>query len=66
MGITHLSGLEVAGVPTQGMGGALPLTTSNYFFVSSVSGSDGNTGAANNAQLRFLGQLTRHADNFSE
>lgn len=45
MGITHLSGLEVAGIPTMGMSG-LPLTTGNVYFVDYVNGSDGNTGAA--------------------
>lgn len=45
MGITHLSGLEVAGVPTMGMSG-LPLTSGNVYFVDYVNGSDGNSGAA--------------------
>jgi hypothetical protein len=45
MGITHLSGLEVAGVPTMGINGG-PLATGNWFFVDAVNGSDGNTGAA--------------------
>lgn len=45
MGITHLSGLEVAGVPTMGMGGA-PLFTGNWYFVNPAQGSDGNSGAA--------------------
>ena len=45
MGITHLSGLEVAGVPTMGMNG-LPITTGSVFFVDYVNGNDGNTGAA--------------------
>lgn len=47
MGITHLSGLEVAGVPTMGIGGA-PLFTGNWYFVNPATGSDGNTGAADN------------------
>lgn len=47
MGVTHLTGLEVNGVPTQGMGGA-PFFTGNWFFVDPVHGSDGNTGAADN------------------
>lgn len=47
MGITHLSGLEVAGVPTMGIGGA-PMFTGNWYFVNPASGSDGNTGAADN------------------
>ena len=45
MGITHLSGLEVAGVPTQGMGGA-PFFTGDWYFVDPAAGSDGNTGSA--------------------
>lgn len=54
MGITHLSGLEVAGVPTLGMSG-IPATNGNVYFVSSTQGSDGNTGAADNpfATLAF-------------
>lgn len=47
MGITHFSGLEVAGVPTMGIAGA-PLFTGNWWFVNPASGSDGNTGAADN------------------
>lgn len=43
--MTHLSSLEVAGVPTFGIGGA-PLFTGRWFFVDPVHGSDGNTGAA--------------------
>lgn len=39
MGITHLDGLDVAGVPTMGTSG-LPLAN-NYYFVNSVTGSDG-------------------------
>ncbi len=45
MGITHLSGLEVAGVPTMGMGG-LPPFTGNWYFVDTAHGSDGNEGTA--------------------
>lgn len=45
MGITHLSGLEVAGVPTMGMGGA-PFFTGNWYFVDAVNGSNGATGSA--------------------
>jgi hypothetical protein len=52
MGVTHLSGLEVAGVPTMGMSG-LPLTTGNVFFVDYVNGGDGNSGAAD-APLKTL------------
>ena len=42
MGTTHLSGLQVAGVPTQGMGG-LPVGNT-YFWVDSVNGLNGNPG----------------------
>lgn len=45
MGTTHLSGLEVAGVPTMGMSG-LPLTIGKVFFCDYVNGSDGNSGSA--------------------
>ena len=54
MGITHLSGLEVAGVPTMGMAG-LPLTIGRVFFVDYAAGSDGNSGAAD-APLKTLYQ----------
>ena len=43
MGTTHLSGLNVAGVPTMGISD-LPISD-NTLFVDSVNGSDGNTGA---------------------
>lgn len=46
MGITNLDGLQVAGVPTLGMGGA-PFFTGRWIFVDGLNGSDGNTGAAN-------------------
>lgn len=52
MGITHLSGLEVAGVPTMGMSG-LPLTIGTVFFCDYVNGSDGNIGSAD-APLKTL------------
>ena len=45
MGVTHLSGLEVSGVPTMGMGGLLPFT-GNWYFVDYYRGSDGNPGTA--------------------
>lgn len=54
MGITHLSGLEVAGIPTMGTGGLLPFT-GNWWFVDPLNGSDGNTGAADNP-FATLGQ----------
>ena len=54
MGITHLSGLEVAGVPTMGMSG-LPLTIGDVYFVDYVNGSDGNSGAAD-APIKTLYQ----------
>lgn len=43
MGITHLSGLEVAGVPTMGMGGWPPFT-GKWYFVDPANGIDGNPG----------------------
>jgi hypothetical protein len=46
MGTTHLSGLDVAGVPTFGIGGA-PMFTGHWYFVDAVNGNDGNTGAIN-------------------
>lgn len=52
MGITHLSGLEVAGVPIITSGGA-PFFDGDWYFVDAVSGDDGNTGAADNP-LRSL------------
>ena len=45
MGITHLSGLQVAGVPTMGVGGA-PFFNGNWWFVDPNSGSDGNVGTS--------------------
>lgn len=54
MGITHLSGLEVAGVPTMGINGA-PLFTGNWFFVDPLNGSDGNPGTAD-FPVKTLGQ----------
>lgn len=54
MGITHLSGLEVAGVPTMGIGGA-PLFTGNWYFVDAVNGNDGNTGAADSPLQTIYG-----------
>ena len=42
MGTTHLSGLQVAGVPTMGTG-VLPLGNT-YFYVDSVNGNNGNPG----------------------
>lgn len=47
MGVTNFSGLQVAGVPIITSGG-LPFFGGNYYFVNPASGSDGNTGAANN------------------
>lgn len=47
MGITHLSGLDVAGVPTMGMGG-WPAFTGRWIFVDPVTGSDGNEGTPEN------------------
>lgn len=51
---TNLTALQVAGVPTIGTGGLLPFT-GNYYFVNEATGSDGNTGQADNplATLAF-------------
>lgn len=46
MGITHLSGLEVAGVPTMGVQGIPVPFTGNYYFVNESTGADGNAGSA--------------------
>jgi len=54
MGITHLSGLEVAGLTTMGIGGGLPIAP-RYFWVNSATGSDGNTGAFD-SPLATIGQ----------
>ena len=53
MGITHLSGLEVAGVPTMGMGGA-PLFTGTWYWVDPANGNDGNTGLSPDDPLDTL------------
>lgn len=52
---TALDALTVAGVPTMGMGPGIPATTGNVYFVSSLVGSDGNTGSATSpyATLKF-------------
>lgn len=63
MGITHLSGLEVAGVPTMGVGGG-PFFTGNWWFVDPLFGSDGNTGAADSPfQTIYQGYNSAVADN---
>lgn len=59
MGITHLSGLEVAGVTTMGIGGGLPIAP-RYFWVNSATGSDGNTGAFD-SPLATIGQAITNA-----
>jgi hypothetical protein len=55
MGITHLSGLQVAGVPTMGMAPGI-----NYFgrqwFVNSATGSDGNTGDSPDSAFATMGR----------
>lgn len=43
---TALDSLTVGGVPTLGMGAGIPTTTGNVYFVSSLTGSNGNTGSA--------------------
>ncbi len=46
-----LTSLTVGGVPTMGMGGGLPITTGNYYFVSSVTGAAANDGLSLGAPL---------------
>ena len=54
MGITHVDGLEVAGVPTMGVN-PLPLTTDGqYFFVSSTTGSNSFAGTTADAPFATL------------
>ena len=54
MGITHVDGLEVAGVPTMGVN-PLPLTTDGtYFFVSSTTGSNSFAGTSADAPFATL------------
>ena len=57
MGITHLDGLQVAGVPTMGIGG-LPVGNT-YIYVNSVTGSNGNTGAADSPLATTTYALTK-------
>lgn len=45
MGTTDVSGLDVGGVPTMGMGGWPPFT-GNWYFCNAASGSNGNEGSA--------------------
>ena len=62
MGITHLSGLEVAGVPTMGIGGA-PFFTGNWYFVDALHGSDGNIGSADSPFATIYRGYQAAADN---
>lgn len=41
---TAYTALTVGGVPTMGMGGGIPITNGNYYFVSSVEGLAGASG----------------------
>jgi len=61
MGITHLSGLEVAGVPTMGMSG-IPITNGSVFFVDAVNGNDSNTGAADSPLQTIYGAYAQMTD----
>ena len=61
MGITHLSGLEIAGVPIINSGGA-PFFTGNWIFVNAVTGSDGNTGAADSPLQTLLAAYNKTTD----
>lgn len=61
MGITHLSGLEVAGVPTMGLAGNL-----NYFgtvwYVNTATGSDGNDGRSPESPFATMGRALYQDD----
>ncbi|HEY1806016.1 MAG TPA: hypothetical protein VGG45_16200 [Terracidiphilus sp.] len=57
---TAFDSLLISGVPTLGTAG-LPLTNGNYWFVNSVSGSDGNTGASNNPFATTVQALAKAA-----
>jgi hypothetical protein len=57
---TSLDSLLVAGVPTIGAAG-LPLTNGNYWFVNSVTGSNGNTGNASNSPYATTAQAVASA-----
>lgn len=59
MGTTHLSGLQVAGVPTMGVNGLPCPFTGNYFFVAPISGADGNAGDATNPFQTLAHALSR-------
>lgn len=59
MGITHLSGLEVAGVPTMGVNGLPCPFTGNYFFVNPKTGADGNAGQADSPMQSLTAALGR-------
>jgi hypothetical protein len=64
MGVSHLSGLQVAGVPTMGIAGLPAFFTGNYWFVDPVKGSDGNSGSASNPfQTLAQAQAQAVADN---
>lgn len=43
---TAFTALSVAGVPTMGMGGGIPVTNGTYYFVSSLTGSAGSGGTS--------------------
>lgn len=43
---TAYTALSVAGVPTMGMGGGIPVTNGTYYFVSSLTGSAGSGGTS--------------------
>lgn len=57
MGTTNFDAVEVSGVPTMGIGGGLPIAP-RYFWVNSVTGSDGNTGDFNSPYATIEQALT--------
>lgn len=57
--MTHLTSLEVAGVPTMGLSGVPVPFTGNYFFVNESTGADGNAGQADSPMATLSAALGR-------
>lgn len=54
MGTSHMSGLQVAGVPTMGVSGVPVPFTGTYYFVKPNSGSDGNDGKSADSPVKTV------------